>query len=291
MAVHPKEELLTQIIDPSRSVEGNYRAYTVVTKDMRVLSGLLASETRTSIELFDSEGKVHSVLREDVSQLEASAKSLMPDGFEKQVPPEAIADLLEFLAQRGQFLPLPLGKVATVVSTRGMFFSEEAQVERLVFDDWSPKVFEGVPFQLVDPQGGRVPNAILLYGPQGVIPPRMPKSVTLPLNAKAKAVHMLGGVSGWGYPLGERGSVTVTLRLRYADGSTEEHPLKNGEHFADYIRRVDVPGSKFAYRLRGQQLRYLAVHPKRDEMIREIELTKGPDATAPVVMALTAELY
>jgi len=45
MAVHPKRELLTHVIDPSRSVEGNYRVYTVVTDDGRVLNGLLASET------------------------------------------------------------------------------------------------------------------------------------------------------------------------------------------------------------------------------------------------------
>ena len=33
MSVHPKAELLTQIIDPSSSVEGNYRVYTVITMD------------------------------------------------------------------------------------------------------------------------------------------------------------------------------------------------------------------------------------------------------------------
>ena len=33
MAVHPKHELLVHLIDPSRSVEGNYRVYTVVTAD------------------------------------------------------------------------------------------------------------------------------------------------------------------------------------------------------------------------------------------------------------------
>ena len=65
MAVHPKHELLTQMIDPSRSVEGNYRAYTLVTTEGRVFTGLLASETRTSVELFDSEGKRHVILRDD----------------------------------------------------------------------------------------------------------------------------------------------------------------------------------------------------------------------------------
>ena len=108
-------------------------------------------------------------------------------------------------------------------------------------------------------------------------------------NSAAKAVHFLSGVSGWGYPYSEKGSVSMTVRLHYEDGKTEDHDLKNGEEVADYIRRVDVPGSKFAFALRGQQLRYLAIYPKREEKIKEIELRKGADATAPVVMAVTVE--
>ena len=46
MAAHPKDELLIHILDPSRSVEGNFSQYTVATADGRVLSGLLASETQ-----------------------------------------------------------------------------------------------------------------------------------------------------------------------------------------------------------------------------------------------------
>ena len=82
----------------------------------------------------------------------------------------------------------------------------------------------------------------------------------------------------------------MTVRLKYADGTVEEHALKNGVHFADYIRRVDVPESKFAFDLAGRQVRYFAVSPKRSEPIVGIELIKGGDQTAPVVMAVTAEL-
>ncbi|MCY2966608.1 MAG: c-type cytochrome, partial [Planctomycetota bacterium] len=69
MAVHSKEELLTNVIDPNRSVEGNFRVYTVALKDGRTMSGLLAGESKTTLELFDSEGKKHSLLREDVDEL------------------------------------------------------------------------------------------------------------------------------------------------------------------------------------------------------------------------------
>jgi hypothetical protein len=81
----------------------------------------------------------------------------------------------------------------------------------------------------------------------------------------------------------------MIVRLRYADGKTEDHELINGEHFADYIRREDVPQSEFAFGLRGKQIRYLAVTPKRSEVITEIEFVKGSDQTAPVVMAVTVE--
>jgi hypothetical protein len=213
----------------------------------------------------------------------------MPEGFEKQVSRKELTDLLEFLTQRGKYLPLPLERVATVVSTKGMFYGEEVRGERMVFADWKPKTFEGVPFNLVDPDGERVKNAILLYGPEGAIPPKMPKSVRIDCNARAKAIHLLSGVSGWGFPYSQKGSVSMTVRLHYEDGKTEDHDLKNGEQFADYIRRVDVPGSKFAFNLQGKQIRYLTVTPLRGEPIKQIELVKGPDDTAPVVMAVTVE--
>lgn len=289
MAVHPKEELLINIMDPSRSVEGNFRIYSVLTESGKVINGLLASESKTALELFDAEGKKQTVLREEVEEIVASTKSLMPEGFEKQLSAVELTNLLEFLAQRGKYVPIDLRKVATIVTTTGMFYGEGADAERLILRDWSPRTVEEVPFSLVDPQGDRVPNMILLYGPQGKLPPQMPKTATLPCNMPAKAIHLLSGVSGWGYPLGTKGSVTMIVRLHYADGKTEDHELKNGEHFADYIRRVDVEGSKFAFLMRGQQMRYLAVQPKRTETIKEIELVKGSDATAPVVMAVTVE--
>jgi putative heme-binding domain-containing protein len=292
MAALPRDELLIHILDPSRSVEGNYVAYTVATNDGRVINGLLASETRSSVDLLDSEGKRQVVLRQDIDEINATNKSLMPDGFEKQVTPIQLNDLLAFLTQRGKYMPLDLRKVATVVTTSGMFADPESSIERLIFPDWSPKLVDGVPFLLVDPQGDRVKNMVLLRGPQGGLAPRMPRTVDLPCHAKARAIHLLSGVSGWGFPMGREGSVSMIVRLHYADGSVEDHPLKNGVHFADYVRVVNVPGSKLAFNLQpgGQQLRYLAVHPKRNDSIEHIELVKGPDRTAPIVAAVTVEI-
>ena len=289
MAVHPKTELLTHIIDPSSNVEGNFRVYTVVTADGLVLNGLLASESKTAIELFDAEGKKKVVLREDIDELVASPKSLMPEGFEKQVKRQDITDLLEFLTERGKFLPLDLAKAATITSVQGMFIDKQANVERFIFSNWSPREFKGVPFHLTDPRDGKVANVVLLHGPNGAVSAKMPKSVRLPCNGPARAIHLLSGVSGWGFPYSRDETVSMIVRLHYSDGESEDHELLNGVHFADYIRKVDVPESELAFMLRNQQMRYLAVYPKRLDVIEYIELVKGPDRTAPVVMAITLE--
>jgi len=290
MAAHPKKELLIHIMDPNRDVEGNFRQYVVSTKGGKILTGMLASETKSSIELIDTEAKKQTVLRDDIDEIKASDRSLMPEGFEKQLSKPDLVNLLEFLTQRGKFLPLPLDKIATIVSTKGMFHSEEATVERLIFPDWKPKVFQGIPFNLVDPQGDKYPNVIMLHGTNGTIPPKMPKQVKLACNGPANAIHLLSGISGWGYPATPKGSVSMIVRLHYADGKTEDHLLKNGEVFADYIRKIDVPDSTFAFSLRGQQIRYLAVRPKRPtEIIKDIEFVKGSDGTSPIVMAVTVE--
>ncbi|HQR42626.1 MAG TPA: glycosyl hydrolase, partial [Gemmatales bacterium] len=157
-----------------RSVEGNYRSYTVVLNDGKVLNGLMAAESKTSIEIIDVEGKTIPIQRDDIEQLVVTNKSLMPDGFEKQMNETEFTNLLEFLTQKGKYLPIPLDKAATISTAKGMFFQDEGMAERLVFPDWKPKTFEGVPFLLIDPQGGKMNNAVMLHGPQGVKAPTMP---------------------------------------------------------------------------------------------------------------------
>jgi putative membrane-bound dehydrogenase-like protein len=289
MAAHPKTEMLINILDPNRSVEGNFRVYNVETIDGLALTGLLASESKTAIELVQPDGKKISLLREDIEVLFRGENSLMPEGFEKTITAEELTDLLEFLAARGKFFPLDMAKAATIASDRGMFFEKEGDVERMIFPDWAPKEFRGVTFYLVDPQEGTKPNVILLNGPLGKIAPTMPKQVEMACGSPASAIHLLSGVSGWGFPVGQKGTVSMIVRLKYADGQTEDHPLKNGVHFADYISRQDVPESEFAFKLRNQQIRYLAIRPERDAVIDTVQFIKGDDQSAPIVMAVTVE--
>ncbi|MEZ6117724.1 MAG: c-type cytochrome [Pirellulaceae bacterium] len=110
MAVHPKEELLVNVLDPSRSVETNFQIYQVITVNGQVISGMLAGESANSIRVIDSTGKEKQVLREDLEQLVSSPKSLMPEGFESSMTKAELTDLLTFLTQRGKYTPLTTSK-------------------------------------------------------------------------------------------------------------------------------------------------------------------------------------
>ena len=95
----PKQQLLVSLLDPSRQVSPDFLAYTLVTGDGQVLSGLLANETPHSVTLRRADAADEIVPRENIELLKASGKSLMPDGFEQKLSPQDVADLLDFLVR------------------------------------------------------------------------------------------------------------------------------------------------------------------------------------------------
>src|SRR4029079_13547072 len=116
MGLHGKQQLLIHILAPRRDVERHYQAYVALLADGRVLNGMLAGESATSIDLVDSEGKRRAVLREEIDELTRTGKSFMPEGFEKQRSRVQLSDLLEYLTAPSKFVPLDLGRVATISS-------------------------------------------------------------------------------------------------------------------------------------------------------------------------------
>jgi len=69
----------------------------VLTEDGLQQNGLIASETANSIELIDAQGKRHTILRIDIDQLSSSGISFMPEGLEKELAPQDLADVMEFI--------------------------------------------------------------------------------------------------------------------------------------------------------------------------------------------------
>ncbi len=290
MSVHPKAELLTHILDPNRSVEANYRLYSVMTDDGTIVSGLLSSESLTTIEIIDTQGKRHKILREEIDELRPSTKSAMPEGFEQTIDDIGLVNLLEYMTQAEPYIALGLESVANVSTTQGMFSERSNLRECLELPAYGLQTIDGVPFQLIDPRDSSVKNALMLHGPLGAFPRDMPKKVDVRCRLAAKSIHILGGVAGWGAMKPGNEGVSVIVRLQYADGQSEDHPLVSGQHIADYIGLFEVPESKLALRASsGGQVRTLSINPARDAVIDTIELIKPDHVTAPLFFAITAE--
>jgi uncharacterized protein len=98
IAARDRAEILLDILDPNRSVEANYRSWSVTTKDGETYTGRLDAETQTSIEILDAASQKHAIQRQNVVSLQTSGLSIMPAGFE-QLPPEDLKGLLEYLTQ------------------------------------------------------------------------------------------------------------------------------------------------------------------------------------------------
>ena len=62
-----REYLLTAILDPNQAIDNNYFSYTVVDADGLVHTGVLATETSTSITLKQPEGKTVTISRDPTS--------------------------------------------------------------------------------------------------------------------------------------------------------------------------------------------------------------------------------
>ncbi|MFO0792360.1 MAG: PVC-type heme-binding CxxCH protein [Pirellulales bacterium] len=90
-------QLLTDVLQPNRAVDSNYFSYTVVTNDGRAHRGVLGAETATSVTIKQQEGKSETILRDEIEDLHSDGVSYMPEGLEKDIPPQDMADLISFI--------------------------------------------------------------------------------------------------------------------------------------------------------------------------------------------------
>ncbi len=96
------EALLTAILDPNRAVEAKYLAFAVATVDGRVFSGIITSETASSVRLRRPDGQEVALLRSEIEEMGSVGRSLMPEGLERDLAPRDLADLIAYInAQPG----------------------------------------------------------------------------------------------------------------------------------------------------------------------------------------------
>lgn len=92
-----EETMIQDILSPASSITAGYATYILTTTSGQIVTGLLASESATSITLKRQEGKTTTILRKEIEELKSSPISLMPDDLTKALEPQDVADLVAWL--------------------------------------------------------------------------------------------------------------------------------------------------------------------------------------------------
>jgi putative membrane-bound dehydrogenase-like protein len=293
MGAHGRAELLGQVVDPNREVDPSFWQWNVTTKKGETLVGIIAAENATSLTLRSPAGDVE-VRKEDIATRENTRRSLMPEGLDS-MGAEALRDILTFIAAGDQkFRVIDLRQAYTASSRRG-FRKEEDTTDTIPLHRFGDVTVAGVPFFVMDPAKSLTgTNLLALKGGPGTgsLSEDFPTRVEIPTSAVAASLHFLGGVGLWAWPTGgdaARGAPVMKLTVQFADGTTEEHVLQNGRHFADALVRAEVPLSTDAGDFTGRgQLRYFAINLGKKGPLSKIVLESYDTDVVPATVAITA---
>jgi len=91
------EALMTNVIDPNREINPQFVAYAASMVDGRQVVGMIDGETAASVTLRQAEGKTETLRRGDLDDLRSTGVSLMPEGLEREITVDQMADLIAYL--------------------------------------------------------------------------------------------------------------------------------------------------------------------------------------------------
>jgi putative membrane-bound dehydrogenase-like protein len=285
--------LLTRILDPNRFVETNAIPWNITTKNGDDYYGLIVSENKETIKIrtLDAEPEIRVP---EVASRKLLGRSLMPEGWEA-LGEKNIRDIVGYLIEKSSkiYQTLDLTPAFTADSRKGLY-SEPSDKPSLDFSRFGLVTIDRVPFEIVNPSALHAgKNVVVLKGGAGFAK-TLPQRVEIPVGTRASVIHVLGGVAGWGYPNGKAGETNepvVRAQIQYADGESEEVVFRNGKEFADYTRRIDVPGSRYVSDLVAEgQIRLFTFEPARTNEISKIVLESYNGGAAPTFVAMTAQL-
>jgi putative heme-binding domain-containing protein len=97
-AKYDRAALLDQILEPSKTIDPQYVAHLLETKDGRVITGLVVEKSAREVVLKDAQGKTVRVPGAEVEQLVPQSRSLMPELLLRDLTAQQVADLLEYLS-------------------------------------------------------------------------------------------------------------------------------------------------------------------------------------------------
>jgi putative heme-binding domain-containing protein len=97
--IRSERDLLESILFPSLSFVRNYEPVTIATDDGRVFNGAVRDETDDTITLQLDAQKSVEIAKTTIEERQAGTVSIMPEGLEKQLTPQDLADLIKYLKE------------------------------------------------------------------------------------------------------------------------------------------------------------------------------------------------
>jgi putative heme-binding domain-containing protein len=91
------EAILRHVLTPSAAMEGGYRSFRVVTRDGRVIQGLLVSRDADSIVIRQPDVADIRIAARDVAEADFTGISIMPEGLLEAMQPGEVSDLFSHL--------------------------------------------------------------------------------------------------------------------------------------------------------------------------------------------------
>ncbi|MDZ4860464.1 MAG: PVC-type heme-binding CxxCH protein [Candidatus Hydrogenedentes bacterium] len=91
------DKILINVLDPNREVNPQFMNYTIDTDDLETHSGVITSESATSITLKRASGETDTILRVNIEDIRSDNISIMPEGWEEAIDKQAMADLIAYL--------------------------------------------------------------------------------------------------------------------------------------------------------------------------------------------------
>ena len=92
--------IVLNVLDPNREVLPKFITYYMQIDTGRTLTGMITAETATSITLRRPDGTSETVLRVNIEELRSTGMSFMPEGLEKSINHQEMADLIAFMMAR-----------------------------------------------------------------------------------------------------------------------------------------------------------------------------------------------
>ena len=94
-----RDGILSAIVEPHKEVAPQFIAYTVATKDGRAFTGFIVKDDASGVTLKLVGGVEQTIQRSEIKGTTSTGQSLMPEGLEAGLEPQAMADLLTFIEE------------------------------------------------------------------------------------------------------------------------------------------------------------------------------------------------